>query len=282
MAFRAFKKLMGWILVLSGAGVLASPTLSTAYVEWKTAEYEKGFRTVCSQNTDRKDSVYREAAAYNETIFREKQAGFASVSDYEDAPIAMPGFPEGQFGLINIPRLELKLPLYIGSSEEKLARGLAVLGQTSIPIGGRNTNSVIAGHRGYRGIPYLKHIEKLEKGDRVIIRNPWEKLVYEVAATAVVSPNDREAVLIKDGEDMITLMTCHPYRTHGKYRYLVYCTRKGKRGKTSPESWEKMEQFVPSDRDIQREEVLRYGCIAVLMLAAGWKLLKRRKERSYV
>lgn len=282
MFFRVLKKALGLALVLAGTGALAAPAVSTAYVERQTAVYEKEFNSFKNGKKKEKDSRYREAAAYNKQIFEDRQTGFASTSSYEDAPIDMSGFPEGKFGIIKIPKLELKLPLYIGSSKGKLAKGLAVLGQTSIPIGGENTNSVIAGHRGYMGIPYLREIEKLEKGDKVVISNPWEKLVYEVAATAVVSPYDRDSVLIKEGEDMVTLMTCHPYRTHGRYRYLVYCTRKGKNGKADPQAWEKMERFVPSEGDIRREDALLHGCITVLMLMAGWKLLIKRKERSYV
>jgi sortase A len=106
-----------------------------------------------------------------------------------------------------------------------MAKGAAVLGQTSLPIGGTNTNSVIAGHRGYKGSPFFREIEKLSIGDYVYITNPWERLIYQVESIDIVSPYDSEKLVIQEGKDMITLLTCHPYMSHGKYRYLVYCVR---------------------------------------------------------
>ena len=99
------------------------------------------------------------------------------------------------------------------------------MGQTSIPIGGANTNSVIAGHRGYKGVAMFRNIESIQIGDYVYITNPWEKLTYQAVEISVINPNDTEAVKIQEGKDMITLLTCHPYRSGGKYRYLVFCER---------------------------------------------------------
>ena len=77
-----------------------------------------------------------------------------------------------------------------GTSDSHLAKGAAVLGQTSLPVGGENTNSVIAGHRGYSGIPYFREIGRLKTGDKVVIRNPWEKLTYLVEQIQIIDPND--------------------------------------------------------------------------------------------
>ena len=97
--------------------------------------------------------------------------------------------------------------------------------QTSIPIGGENTNAVIAGHRGWNGYKYFQDIEQLQAGDLVYIRNIWEELTYRVTEIRIISPDDVAAILIQPGKDMVTLMTCHPPNTGGRYRYLVYCER---------------------------------------------------------
>jgi sortase A len=121
--------------------------------------------------------------------------------------------------------MNVTLPLYVGASISKMAKGATVLGQTSLPIGGTNTNSVIAGHRGYKGSPFFREIEKLSIGDYVYITNPWERLIYQVESIDIINPYDSEKLVIQEGKDMITLLTCHPYMSHGKYRYLVYCVR---------------------------------------------------------
>ena len=106
-----------------------------------------------------------------------------------------------------------------------MALGAAVLTQTSIPIGGENTNSVIAGHRGYNGASYFRYIPDLQIGDEVVITNLWETLTYRVAETKIIAPNDVDEILIQDSKDRITLLTCHPYASGGKQRYLVICDR---------------------------------------------------------
>ena len=113
--------------------------------------------------------------------------------------------------------------------------GAAVLGGTSLPVGGQNTNCVIAGHRGWKHRAYFKRIEELEPGDEVLVTNPWQCLHYRVAYTEIILPTDSEKLEIQYGNDMITLLTCHPYRSGGKYRYIVYCFRSDDEQKLSSE-----------------------------------------------
>ena len=108
---------------------------------------------------------------------------------------------------------------------ENMRKGAAIMGQTSLPVGQKDSNCVIAAHRGYRGIPYYRDIEQLKTGDQVIIRNLWERLDYRATKIKVIDPYDMDKILIQKGKDMVTLLTCHPYRGHGRYRYVVYCMR---------------------------------------------------------
>ena len=104
-----------------------------------------------------------------------------------------------------------------------MADGAAVLTETSIPIGGSNTNAVIAGHRVYGGASYFRYIPDLTVGDEVIITNLWETLTYEVVETKIIDPHEVDEILIQSDRDMITLLTCHPDASGGIHRYLVYC-----------------------------------------------------------
>ena len=84
---------------------------------------------------------------------------------------------------------------------------------------------MIAGHRGYGGYKYFMDIELLEPGDEITITNLWGKLTYAVTEIQIISPDDVDAILIQPGRDLITLLTCHPYASGGKYRDLVFCER---------------------------------------------------------
>ena len=106
-----------------------------------------------------------------------------------------------------------------------MADGAANLSQTSLPIGGENTNSVIAGHRGYGGASYFRYIDKLQIGDTVTVTNLWEELTYRVSEIKIIYPNEVEEILIQPGRELLTLLTCHPYASGGKQRYLVICER---------------------------------------------------------
>ena len=165
--------------------------------------------------------------AYNRQIWEEKQAGLCDPWSYQQPSFSLGDYGLGSevFGVISIPKLDLELPLYLGATYQHMAGGAAHLSQTSIPIGGMNTNSVIAGHRGWYGASYFRYITELEPGDEVIVTNLWGTLTYRVADTQIIRPHEADQILIQEGRDLITLLTCHPYASGGKQRYLVICER---------------------------------------------------------
>lgn len=164
---------------------------------------------------------------YNAQLFEEGQIQLDSPQDYTVPSFSLKeyGLKEDVFGVISIPAIQVEMPIYLGATESHLAAGAAHLSQTSLPIGGDNTNCVIAGHRGWNGFPYFRYITDLKQGDRVTIQNPWETLEYEVAETKIIAPNDIEEIHIQEGRELLTLLTCHPYASGGKQRYLVICER---------------------------------------------------------
>lgn len=165
--------------------------------------------------------------AYNESIYENGQEGLSSQLSYQQPSFVLAdyGLESEVFGVISIPKLDIELPIYLGATYQHMNDGTAHLSQTSLPIGGSNTNCVIAGHRGWNGASYFLNITELESGDKVIITNLWEAMTYEVTRTEIIEPNDVEKILIRPGKDMLTLLTCHPYGSGGRQRYLVYCER---------------------------------------------------------
>jgi len=166
---------------------------------------------------------------YNTWLYEGKQIALTNTAAYEQAAFILTqyGLQDETFGIIYIPKLEVTLPLYLGASDENMANGAAVLGQTSVPIGGVNANSVIAGHRGWNGYPYFLNLDELQSGDLVYIDNVWTLMKYEVVDIQVISPDDVDAIKIQEGRDLVTLLTCHPPNTGGMQRLLVFCERAG-------------------------------------------------------
>lgn len=170
--------------------------------------------------------LYAAMQAYNRDLYENGKAGFRDAWSYQTPSFDLTewGLPDNMVGYIDIPRMGVELPLYLGADEENMRRGAVHLSQTSLPIGGENTNCVIAAHRGYAKAAMFRDIEELRTGDRLTVTNLWETLTYQVVETKVILPTDTEEVLIQEGRDLVTLITCHPYR-HNYQRYVVYCER---------------------------------------------------------
>ena len=164
---------------------------------------------------------------YNRQLYTEKQCNLTDLEACETpaADLVAYGIEDEIIGVLEIPAMELTMPVYLGASDAHLAAGAAVFGNTSAPIGGDNTNSVIAGHRGWKGADYFRHIDRLQVGDTVTLTNLWKTLTYAVADIQIIQPHEADKIKIQQNRDLLTLITCHPYASGGKQRYVVYCER---------------------------------------------------------
>ena len=165
---------------------------------------------------------------YNQRIYAERQAGLVDAAACEEPAVLLRdyGVEDEIIGVLEITALDLVMPVYLGASDSHLAAGAAVLGNTSAPIGGVNTNCVIAGHRGWHGADYFRHIDRLQVGDMVTITNLWETLTYAVVDMKIIQPDQVDKIKIQPGCDLLTLITCHPYASGGRQRLVVYCERR--------------------------------------------------------
>ena len=176
--------------------------------------------------------LWEDMNSYNETIYAEEQAGLKNKASYRNPSFLLSdyGLESEVFGVVQIPKLEIQLPIYLGATTDHMSKGAAHLSQTSLPIGGKNTNCVIAGHCGWEGAAYFRYISELKPGDEIIITNLWETITYTVTGSKIIYPNETDSILIQEGREMLTLLTCHPYASGGRQRYLVFCDRQTTEG----------------------------------------------------
>lgn len=275
---RKLINLLGIILMGIGTFVFLSPDFS-AYKQQKEADQEIETFQKEKKIPKEKNPLYKEALQYNQKIYQEGQKNLKDVWSYRASPIKLKD-GKNNFGYIRIKKMNVKLPLYLGATLENMRKGAAIMGETSLPLGTKNSNCVIAAHRGYEGIPYFREIEKLKVGDKVIIQNPWEKLSYRVEKIKIINPDDSDQIRIQKGKDMVTLLTCHPYRSHGKFRYVVYCIR-DKGQKISDQKVNTMNDtyFESSEWDIKREKVVRYvGLVLLILFGIGIIVPKKKRK----
>lgn len=249
---KIFFAILAVLLLLSGCIILLYPSLNGLWVDYTMRRNAEAFRSyvVLSQGVPEQEAshvvnpqpepmqpqsqlpsehpqLWLDMKAYNEDIFREGQESLSNPTAYEKSSFRLSdyGLETEVFGVLSIPRLSLEMPIYLGASKQNMANGAAIMGQTSLPIGGSNTNCVLAGHRGWNGAAYFLYINQLEPGDTVTVTNLWETLTYEVVETQIISPNDVDAIHIQPNRELLTLLTCHPPASGGKQRYLVFCER---------------------------------------------------------
>ena len=215
------------LLAVAGICVMLWPVFTGYRLQSNAATAVQEFLADRDEPERQYPELLSDLQAYNQRIYAEKQSGLVDLEACEEpaANLTAYGIEDEIIGVLEIPAMELTIPVYLGASDAHLAAGAAVLGNTSTPIGGDNTNCVIAGHRGWRGADYFRHIDKLAVGDTVKLTNLWETLTYTVADIQIIQPHEAEKIKIQSGCDLLTLLTCHPYASGGRQRYVVYCER---------------------------------------------------------
>ena len=215
------------LLAVAGICVMLWPVFTGHRLQADTNEAVQNFLAERNEPEQKCPELLAALQVYNQRIYVEKQSGLVDLEACEE-PAVDPtayGIDDEIIGVLEIPAMDLTMPIYLGASDTHLAAGAAVLGNTSAPIGGDNTNCVIAGHRGWRGADYFRHIDRLQVGDTIILTNPWKTLTYTVADIQIIQPHEVEKIKIQQGRDLLTLLTCHPYASGGKQRYVAFCVR---------------------------------------------------------
>ena len=227
--------IVGIVLILAGVVWYFYPS----YREWKIDAHVKKVKSSIEgdahidnapeekEDETLKSTLYDEMCVYNDRLVKDGQI-ITDAWNCEQPPVSIPSIDSADpvIGYIEIPDMEVTLPLYVGASDTNLTKGAAVLSGTSMPIGGINTNSVICAHRGWHGSAFFRNIENMKTGSYVYVVNPWQTLVYKAVSAKIITSGQIGEVFIQPGKDMVTLFSCYPY-THARtpYRYVVYCER---------------------------------------------------------
>ncbi len=295
------------VIFLCGLLIFLYPKATEWYAAYKNQkaitsfeESKKSVKNVTEQQTPsvtqlpvdnkRLDELQQDMLDYNERLYREGQKELKDPFDFEEPSFVLKdyGIEQEVFATIEIPAMEVKLPLYLGATKENMTKGGAILGQTSMPLGGKNTNVVIAAHRGYRGISMFREIEKLKEGDLIEITTLFDTLTYQVSRCKIIEPDQINEILIQPGEDMITLLTCHPY-TKNTHRYLVFakrCENIAKSEETDKAEKGKEQQYIPERAEDVEKEISGHiiwmekyiplmGIIVIFLLIVGGIIVTR-------
>lgn len=215
------------IIFMIGLGVFMYPRITSFYNRTVLVKQSNAFcEEIKMIEETNLDKLYEDMKVYNNQIYEDSQKNLNSQLAYEIPAIdlSLYDIENNRIGVLKIDVINLIVPILLGASEENMSEGITHLSNTSLPIGGNNTNCVLAGHRGMITKDMFRDIHKLNIGNIVQITNFWETLEYEVVSKEIIHETDLDKVLIQENKDMITLISCEPYPRED-YRYLVYCTR---------------------------------------------------------
>lgn len=254
------------IIFISGFSMLVYPNIQQVLGQHEMDVQIEEFKTTDNNYS----TLYYQMEEYNQRIYVENQTGLKDAWSYQENEFDFSEIntDKDMIGYISIAAMNIELPLYVGATRENMNKGATVLGQTSMPIGGMNTNCVIAAHRGTYTSAMFRDIENLTIGDVIRITNPWETLEYEVVKCIAISPDDIEAVKILPGSDMITLMSCHPY-PYNYQRYVVFAQRKNTQKIEIPyagENYESSQDKLKFDKLINMVGVSFFVVVVILIL----------------
>ena len=216
------------LMFVAGLSVFLYPSVDNYIYDQSTARQQSQYLERIDNDPQLRtllDDLYDELRRYNLELYENKQDTLVDAFSYSQPNLDLSsyGIEDNSIGFISIDKMDITLPIYLGANSANMKNGAVHLTETSFPIGGENTNAVIAAHRGTSKVMF-RNIHKLEIGDSVIIKNFKETLTYQVCEIKIIYPTDVHELLIQDGRDLVTLITCHPLGKNYQ-RYVVYCER---------------------------------------------------------
>ena len=207
------------IIFLAGLSLLLYPFVANQWNNYSQKQLISNYEQVVSDKKAAEgidyDAERKKAEDYNEALLPcVLPDSFALAESSGVDPVYMNTLNiagDGMMGSVEIPKINIKIPIYHTTEEEVLNKGAGHLEGSSLPVGGANTHAVISAHRGLPSASLFTDLDQLKEGDHFLIHVLNETLCYEVDKISVVKPEDTTALAVEDGQDLVTLLTCTPY-----------------------------------------------------------------------
>lgn len=228
-------KLSNILLILvffAGLSLLLYPSVSNYWNSLHTSRVVSSYSEEI-RNMDREeyDEIWKNAAAYNQSLLQRQNPYILDDAQREVYRSQLNITGGGVMGQIEIPMIDCTLPIYHTTDEAVLQVGVGHIEWTSLPVGGESTHCALSGHTGLPSAQLFTKLNKLEIGDTFVMRILDEVLTYEVDKISIVNPDEVAGLLIEEGKDLCTLVTCTPYGLN-THRLLV----RGHRIENTPEA----------------------------------------------
>ena len=266
------------LIFILGLCILLYPTLSDLWNQFRQNQlidsYQESVQQLSSEDYSKAKAAARK---YNESLELSFADAFSSTKPEASADdeywqlLNVAG--DGVMGYVEIPKISVRLAIYHGLSDEVLQTGLGHVLGTSLPIGGKGTHCVVAGHRGLPSALLLTDLDQMGLGDTFAVYVLDEKKIYEVDQITVVDPDDISSLEVDEDEDYFTFVTCTPYGVNTQ-RLLV---RGHAVDNAEVASVDPVQQILAS---LGWQGKLALALVALLVLALAVRALKRRSQNA--
>ena len=207
------------IIFLAGLSLLLYPFVANQWNNYRQKQLISGYEQVVSDKEAAEgidyDAERKKAEDYNEALLPcVLPDSFALAESSGVDPVYMNTLNiagDEMMGSVEIPKINIKFPIYHTTEEDVLNKGAGHLEGSSLPVGGANTHAVISAHRGLPSASLFTDLDQMKVGDHFLLHVLDETLCYEVDKISVVKPEDTSALAVEDGQDLVTLLTCTPY-----------------------------------------------------------------------
>ncbi len=204
-----------------GLSLMLYPMVSDMYNRYRQQKAADEYEEITSAlEQEVIESLLQEAEEYNAALLENSSRFIMSEEELAEYEQLLRVEGTEAIGYVEIAKIDVYMPIFLGTSSEVLYTGAGHLEGSSLPIGGESTHSVISGHSGLPSAKIFSELDQLEEGDTFVLTVLGQKLTYEVDNIEIVEPSEIDALEIVEGEDYCTLMTCFPYGIN-THRLLV-------------------------------------------------------------
>ena len=203
------------IIFLAGFLLLLYPLISNMVHQRQQSDAVASYDSAVSNRSEEEiQEILNQATEYNNMLF---QSNGAIVDNMDTSILSDESYnsllnqANGIMGSIEIPKIDVDLPIYHGTEDVILSVGVGHIQGTSLPVGGENTHCVLSGHRGLPGSSLFTRLDEMKEGDLFFLSVMGETLAYKVYDIQIVDPDNTEVLEITAGKDDVSLVTCTPY-----------------------------------------------------------------------
>lgn len=220
-----FANVLVYCILVIGIILILYPTFASYVNGFTQSRAIAGYTDIVETiKPDQSQIMLEQARVYNASLVSNSGRFTLSEKEWEIYSQILNITGTGIIGYIEIPSIDVSLPVYHGTNDSVLQAGVGHMAGSSFPVGGESTHSVISGHSGMVSSRLLTDLNEVENGDYFFISVLGEKLAYQVDQIKTVLPDETDDLAIVDGEDYVTLVTCTPYGVNS-HRLLVRGTR---------------------------------------------------------